>query len=80
MYLRRKRRHRDEEVFHMDATEPKTLDLETEDVTPRSWEELVKDLVDSDPTPDLYVGSEGGSSANSSCSCYSMYTSTTCDS
>jgi hypothetical protein len=50
---------RDEEICHMGATEPKTLDLETEDVTPRSWEELVNDLLDSDPTPDVYVGGCG---------------------
>jgi hypothetical protein len=62
----------------MNPADLKTLDLETEDVTSRSWEELVNDLVDSDENPDLFVNSgDCGYTTSTTGFCY---TSTTCDS
>jgi len=58
----------------MSTTDLKTLDLETQDVTARSWEQLVEDLVGTDPVIDIPVGSDPGTGATS---CY-CYTSSTC--
>lgn len=62
----------------MASSDLNTLDLEVEDVTPRSWEELVNDLVDSDENPELYINSDDtGYTTSTTGFCY---TSTTCES